>query len=447
MIKIITATQLLKDLRNLKLYVLTLLLLVNLSNLSAEDSYSLLQTKNWTLDGDLIGEFRFFPENDNDPHTEELTLDLSTHIKLNFESDLLKYKVSLLARFGVLDDSRNTIVQEENYIKIPFNDFTITAGYQIHSWYVLEGFRVSDILNSRNLDGDYEIAEKFGELTLSIKYFHDFFTLSLFYFPQYTDPYWPESSSRSAAKTSNTTINQADIASSIWVEGDNIKGDNFGHQGAIKLSKSFQDYDLDIDLYSIHHMDRSQPFITISNDLKLRGHHFRVTQSGLNISKIYGSWILKFEGAFRDFNKHLFQPIVQLPAITPIDHGIVATGIETELTLIEGVSSTFYIEWQRMIGMELGSTEQYGQFQNDLFIALRSDFNDLLGRVVTLATFIDLEKQYEYAFAATYYQRINDYWSLTTGGRFIQSLNSVNPKGLDLFRDSDNVYFKITRFY
>ena len=280
-----------------------------------------------------------------------------------------------------------------------------------------------------------------------MEYFHEFFTLSLFYFPQYIDPYWPESSSRSAPKTSNSAINQADIASSIWVEGNNIKGDNFGHQGAIKLSKSFEDYDLDIDLYSIHHMDRSQPFITISNDLKIRGHHFRVTQSGVNISKIYGSWIFKFEGAYRDFNKHTFQPILQGPTIAPLDHGIIAAGVESSITLIEGVSSTFYIEWQRMIGMELGLTEQYGQFQNDLFFALRSEFNDVLGRVVTLAAFVDLEKQYEYALAATYSQRINDNWSLATGGRFVESLNSTNPKGLDLFRDSDNVYFKVTRFY
>jgi hypothetical protein len=420
---------------------------VNPPTLFADEGISYFNSKNWSLDGDIIAELRAFPVNDNDDHTKELALDLSSHLKIAFENDLLKYNLGLLARFGILDDGRNAIIQEENFVSLPFDDFTITAGYQIHSWYVLEGFRVSDILNSKNLDGDYEIAEKFGELTFSFEYFSDYFNLALYYFPQYIDPYWPESSSRSAPKTSNTALNSADIASSIWVEGNNTKGDNFGHQGAIKLTKSFEDYDLDLNLYSVHHMDRSQPFITISNDLKIRGHHFRVTQTGLNISKIYGRWIFKFEGATRDFNSNTFQPILQSSTIKPQDHSMIATGIETNVTIIEGISSSLFIEWQKILGVDLETTEQYTQFQNDFFIALRSDFNDVMGRVITLATFIDLEKQYELAFALTYSQRLNDDWSLSAGGRLIHSLEAANPKGLDLFRDSDNVYFKLTNFY
>ncbi|MBT7608273.1 MAG: hypothetical protein HN576_00860 [Bacteriovoracaceae bacterium] len=426
-----------------------LLILISLQSVNsfAGVGSSYLNLTNWSLDGDIIAELRSFPINDQDDHTKELAFDFSSHLKIEFENDLLKYKLALLARYGVLDKGRNAFVQEENFVSLPFGDFTFTAGYQIHSWYVLEGFRVSDILNSRNLDGDYERIEKFGELTLSMEYFSDYFTLSLFYFPLYIDPYWPESSSRSAPKTSNSVLNTADIASSIWVEGNNIKGDEFGHQGAIKLTKSFEDYDLDIDLYSIHHMDRTQPFITISNDLKVRGHHFRVTQSGVNVSKVYGNWIFKFEGAVRDFNADTYQPILQGPIIRPKDHSMVAGGIETNITLIEGISSTLYIEWQKILGVELESTEQYTPFQNDLFVALRSDFNDVMGRVITLATFVDLEKQYELAFALSYSQRLTDSWSLAAGGRLIHSLNSDNPKGLDLFRNSDNVYFKLTRFY
>lgn len=402
---------------------------------------------NWSYGGDIIGETRFFPEDDKLDYTKELAIDFSSHFKLTFENDFLRYKLALLGRIGVLDDGRNVILQEENYVKIPGDVWTFDIGYQIHSWYIMEGFRVSDILNSKNLDGDYELTEKYGELTFSFEYAHDLFSLSVYYFPLYTDPYWPESSSRSAPKTNNNAINQANIASSVWVEGNNIQGDRFGHQGAIKLTKSFEDWGLDMVAYAVHHMDRTQPFITIANDLKLRGHHFRVTQSGVNLSKIYESWIFKFEGAFRDFASHSFQPILQGPKISPQDNTMTALGLENNLDIIEGISSTFYMEWQKIWGVDLELTEQYTQFQNDLFMALRSDFNDVMGRVLTLAMFLDLEKQFEYAFAATYSQRITDEWSLALGGRLVESLASSNPKGFDLFRDSDNLYLKLTRFY
>ena len=431
-----------------KISLLALSTLIISTNIYSSTFFSSMSNlDNWSLDGDIIAESRIFPEDDKEPHTKVFDLDFSSHLKISFENDYIKYKLALLGRIGVLDQGRNVILQEENYLSIPLDLFTINAGYQIHSWYVMEGFRVSDILNSKNLDGDYELTEKYGELTFSLEYGHDQFTLSFYYFPQYIDPYWPESSSRSAPKTKNMAINQADIASSIWVEGDNIKGDHFGHQGAIRFNKTFEDFDLDLDLYTIHHMDRSQPFISIANDLKLRGHHFRVTQSGMNISKIYESWIFKFEGAYRDFANHSFQPILQGPRIKPQDHAIVALGFENNITIIEGVSTSLFVEWQKILGVDLDLTEQYSQFQNDLFIALRSDFNDVMGRVVTLAAFIDLEKQYEYALALTYSQRLNDSWSMAVGGRFVESINSNNPQGLDLFKESDNAYFKLTMFY
>ncbi len=417
------------------------------NSLIVKANSSFFNKKNWDLIGDIIGELRIFPENDQNPHTKEISYDLSGHLKLSFENDLLKYKLALLGRLGVLDDARNIFFQEENYFSLPGDQSFFTLGYQIHSWYILEGFRVSDIINSKNLDGDYEIIENFGELTFSFGYEFEIATLSFFYFPEYKDPYWPASSSRASPKTRNTAIDNVDIASSIWVEGNNKKGDSFGHQGAIRINGSIDQYDFDFDLYTIHHMDRSQPFITIASDLKLRGHHFRVTQTGLNLSKIYDSWILKFEGAYRDFNNNTFQAVIQGPTLSPQDHSIIATGFENNFNLFDGVSSTLFLEWQKIFGLDLSISEQYTQFQNDLFIALRLDFNDAKGRILTLAAFVDLEKQYEYAVAINYAQRISDSWSLATGGRFIHSKNSTTPRGLDLFRDSNNIFLKLTRFY
>jgi hypothetical protein len=147
-------------LKNHILFVLCFFLLS--STLYSEENSSFMNLDNWSFDGDIIGELRAFPEDDKDDHTKELTVDLSSHIKLKFKNDFLTYKFAVLGRYGILDKGRNAIVLEENYIKIPFDTISLTAGYQIHSWYILEGFRVSDILNSKNLDGDYEITEKYG---------------------------------------------------------------------------------------------------------------------------------------------------------------------------------------------------------------------------------------------------------------------------------------------
>lgn len=262
-----------------------------------------------------------------------------------------------------------------------------------------------------------------------------------YYMPFLVDPRFPSPRSRL-----NLAGPGLEIGNALWLQGNGqFSDDNFAHQGGIRMSQSFGSADLS--LHAIYHLDRSQPeFIFDPLKSKIRPVYLPVLQIGATYSQALGAFLLKAEGAYRNFDNP--SSPTRLGVIRKKDHIQLALGTEYSIPYKNGQESTLLIDAQNIFLADKNIRRQLSLFQRDLSLGFRHAWNDLLGKELLFLFVVDLEYDHEYLWSFNYSQRINDTWGFKTGFRIIYApLDHAIPSGLESLHKANQIYFTLTKHF
>ena len=174
-----------------------------------------------------------------------------------------------------------------------------------------------------------------------------------------------------------------------------------------------------------------------------RSYFIRVFELGTSIEFFYRNTTFKFEGVLKDFEKH--DPILGYQeGIGDIvsfgyealrvrkNYAHLAIGAEKSFTLFNNQETIFFLEFTRIFG--LSSTLERKEahlFQGDIFLGLRHNFNDLMGKNIDLGFVTDMDSN-EKIVRLSYAQRLSNQWKFKAEASFIHAPmgRETIPQGL-----------------
>ena len=419
---------------------------------SSDDSlFSDFQETFWKNQGEIAIESRLF-KNDHNSFSEDSGLSVFSRLETRYEKDSLKLVLRGFARIDQKDQDRDFLALEDAYVQLTFNlnkELKLSFGSKLFNWSTTEAFHPADVINSRNFDSDIEQLEKKGELFLSIstKIF-DTYT-SLYYFPHYESPEYPGKFSRAGYGYK--------LEKPVWVEGnskEDIKQNPWGYQAGIEISKNIADSDFSFHI--IYHMDRDRPIIESRINLSPLGatyrlipHYFKVLQYGFTYQKVFNTFVLKCESAFRNYIEDDFEIQTVSGLKKQKDHGLTALGFEFPFAYENGQETFIFWETQYLWGTDGKKREELNVFQNDMMLGFRHAINDMMGKEIYGSLIFDMERHKELVYALKYTQRLSDIWKIKMGFRIYDAPEEPGSPvlGLQSLHEDNFIYFNLIRYF
>lgn len=390
--------------------------------------------------GELSYQGRVF-KNDHQDSSEDRGSLLYARIQGELDFEIASIHYGAFAKTDHFDSGRDILILQDLYLEKEVGDFLFKAGYQVFNWSATEAFHPADVVNSRNLDADFERPEKIGELTLSLGYYLGEGDLTFYYFPSFERPRFPGSRSRLGLG--------ANIGTPVFLEDGRLTTDDYGFQWAVRFTQVLGD--LDIAAHYFHRLDRQLPIV----DILLRPHFFYQHQYGLSLQYLLSDSILfKFEGAHNDFEEQENITVFrnQNLAMRKVeDHSPMAASLEKSIEMDSGSQMTLILEYQHIfLSDEIPPDVQseISLFQKDLLFGVRWALNDIMGQEFFSSLIADLERSHEYLFHFHYERRLSNAWKIKVGTRYIDApVKGEYPIGLETFHQDHQLFGSLTRFF
>lgn len=420
---------------------------------------SLSASAEWDISykGELRLETRAFESDQNeDTYDQNYSFFARREVSIINEDTGWLIKAGAHVRRAFRDDERSLVAIEDAYVEKDFGELQLFGGFRIINWSTAEAFHPSDIVNARNFDTQFENAEKFGELMFGFSKQWDDYGLQAFYMPHLQKPFFTSGQSRVSFVPPGVTVEDSE-----FVDEDGRKAKDFESQWAIKATMN--KWSGDWSLYWVHHYDRMQPAFSFgstgSGALNATPIFAKLDQYGLNVQQQLGDFIVKFEGARREYqNEQIssseFPFATPLPLATPltfISHTVIAGGLEYTHGWDSGSETTFLSEAQFIDGATRAERRVVNLFQRDLLLGFRHSFNDAASREIMFIAIADLEISKQLLISLNYSQRIKDVWKIKIGGRYIDAPDETGPlelaRDLRIFDGDNQVYIEFSRFF
>lgn len=404
--------------------------------------------------GEVALEYRQFKDDDKNT-TEDTGIAVFSRLESSYEGESYSHTLRGFARIDERESSRNLMWIEDAYAAY-FLDaeklWRLSLGYKIFNWTALEAFRPADTVNSRNYDAPLERPEKRGELALELEMPLYQGAITFSFFPRTENPHYPGSASRLGLGFLP--------AEPVWVDGREVKDDQWQTQFAIRVNQLLAD--ADVSVHVLHHYDRQFPVLGTNDYSVIMGnlvpnqgvasmnvpHYYKVTQVGGTIQyPFFDGWIFKTEAAHRSFKKDL--EVLTVSGLTkPIDHTDVAIGFEYGTSHEDGSETTFFLEGERFFGVNKEERARLSVFQSDVFIGFRHARNDIMGTEFLLSAIVDTERTHEklYHFQAS--RRLSDEWKIGTVIRiFDAKQEGTRAVGLETLDQDHHISLTLSRFF
>lgn len=397
--------------------------------------------------GEVNFEKREFRD-DNVDITKEVNNSVSIMPQFEVLLDEYSGKAAMKLREDFNDSDRNQIFIQDFWGGIDKDNFTIRLGYQIFDWSTLDIFNPRDILNSKELDGNLESLNKRGELAFRFEYLFENSSLELLYLPRFEDPIIPGKKNRLG--------NGVDISGPVIQENSDKETLNpWAHQFAIKYDISLESSDLSFSF--IDHVDRDSPlvkFVTVNDFIPI---YFRKRQLGASYQFEWQTVLFKFQGVSNNFYEK--KSVSTLYGTQePINHRVLASGIEYGLEFSWGHELSLFFEWQRIFGVNKEQRSRLSSFQNDYYIGLRYDLNDIQSTSFTVNYISDLERNEQHIVNFILSRRLAESWKAQISGRYIDApprekflflglIEIDNPKGIEVYHRDNQFIGSLSYFY
>ncbi len=411
----------------------------------------------WFNRGEISFQTRQF-KNDHNKNTEDTGMLVFSRVEATYKEGPYEHSFRVFARSDARDSDRDFMAFEDVYVSSRFGEddsWKVLAGYKLFNWTATEAIHPADVVNSRNYDSDLEYFEKLGELTLEVNKEFEWGDVSFFLWPRFENPKFPGSKSRLGF---GTAIDRPQM-----IDGTDVKDNQWVAQGGARLRYLMDDGDLSF--HVIHHVDRNQPLTGTTNTTinpltgavipvdinKMRTsptpYYFKKTQVGGTLQYALSNILIKFEGAYRIFQKDL-QVYTASGLQKPVDHGDLAFGLEYNLPEWSLGETSLFVEGGGIVGTTKEERARLSIFQRDVLIGMRHAFNDVMGKEVLLMWVHDIERANEDLVTFSYSQRLSDLWKISTGARIYSApKKGAVPVGLEVLNNAHHAYLNLVRFF
>jgi hypothetical protein len=368
-------------------------------------------------------------KNDKNSHTEDLGISSTLQVKSKWQKEDYSATIRGLIRQDIADHSRNVALLEEAWFSWENETLSISAGSQMINWTAMEAFHPVDTLNSANADSDLEKPEKIGEPMLKVeKLLTEESSLTFYYMPRFISPELPDSRSR------------------LNVFPDGFKQNIITNSGVKSLSSSKDQFALryqqtinqtDFSLHFLKHIDRQHPLFNTQLDLMYQ----EVIQIGGTVTHLLGEYTLKSEFAWFDYKQFKGQGVQSNP-----DHLKFAVGLEKPVYHQNQSESTWILEMQKYLDINIEERESLSVLSNDILLAWKHNLNDSADTEWFVSCLVDMEKPKETISNIHWSKRLDDTHKLKLGIRWVEAGSKQNSH-LKHFKKNKQVYAEYTTYF
>ncbi len=378
-----------------------------------------LPTHAYEYSGDLILEGRFFLEDPVDPNQDknDNSIALSPELYHGFSSGS-SFTVKPFVRYDSGDDQRtHWDIREANYLYLD-NTFEVTAGISKVFWGATEFVHLVDIVNQTDLVEAIDGEEKLGQPMIHLSVPKDWGVFDAFVLPWFRERTYPGEQGR--------------LHSPLVVDTDQALYESGAEQShpdiALRYSNTFGDADVGIDQFV---GTSREPVLLLGgavNDPVLVPYYQQISQTGLDVQMVAGSWLLKGEAFYRSGQGDSF-------AATTFGFEYTFVGIaDSQVDL--GIIGEYVYDGR--------DNQTATPYDNDLMAGMRLAVNDAAGTELLAGMIKDVELSSMF-FSVEASRRLTDRLKIAADAAFF---NDIDPEDTAYsLRDDDFVKLKLLYYF
>ena len=289
---------------------------------------------------------------------------LSGNTKLEYENNIFRANLTLEYIYSSEYKDKRYILLNELYATKEFDDYSFSFGKIIKYWGELEGFNIADIYNQKNNLFDlFNNSAKLGSLAfLGTRYFdEDSMEFGIKFYEENQEFLFM-----------NNYDNELELS-------DNKFTPTF-HFSYSFISDKYLDSETKLIL--VHGYDNKRYFTPI-NKTTLSQYAYRVNKFLLLSNIIYKDTIFKYEVSYTDV----------ISEKNMSDYAQLSFGLENNIYDIFGLDVGIYSEYYRYIYIQdkIQNVDMSEIYDNDIFLALKLNFNDVRSSEVKGGILYDLQ--------------------------------------------------------
>jgi len=320
---------------------------------------------------------------------------------------------------------RRYLLLNELYISKDFDDYSVSVGKKVKYWGEMEGFNIADVYNQKNyLKDPFDKSAKYGAWGADISRYFDENSLEVglkFYEQNIPLP-----------------TNHTPYAPLLMNYDQQLRLSNERYTPTLYLKTNLVSdkyVDSETSLILLHGYDNKRSFIPVSSTT-LSQYAYRVNKALLLSHIIYNDTIFKTELAYTD--------VIHYAKMS--DYTQLSAGVEHSLyELIGSADVTLFGEYYRYLysnNEKLKNVDISEIYDNDIFLALRMNFNDVKSSELKVGLLQDVQN-HEQVIKATLKTRVND--SFVLDGEYLQIRSWAQNTLLSRFGNSSR--FTLTLHY
>ena len=345
-------------------------------------------------------EYRSFLQDPLNKHqtNNQLSLFVEPEIYHSWNDDLDSITFKTFYRWDNEDDERtHGDIRELMWLHVG-DDWELRSGIGSVFWGQTESAHLVDVINQTDgveaLDGE----DKLGQPMLNLTLIRDWGNVDLFILPGFRERTFPGEDGRLR------TLLTIDTDNPIYQSSDKDNHIDF----AARWSHSIDVWDLGISYFKGTSREAAFEVVIINEAIVLQPYYQQISQIGVDLLAILGSWIYKFEGIYRDINE-------------ADDYFALITGFEyTSIGVFDSVSD---IGWLMEYQFDERGKDALSSGQNDLLFGARWILNDVDGTEMLIGIIQDLDYSNSQSAFVEASSRIDDNWKLRLDARFFNASN------------------------
>lgn len=353
-----------------------------------------------------------------DNFNDEVAIEGNLKLKLN--NELFETVMQVEYLYSDYYTNRRYLLLNEFYITNDYNDYRFVFGKTIKYWGKLEGFNIADVYNQKNyLKDPFNKSEKLGSIG--------------FNFWKYFDENSIEFGAKIYEQDVNYPSKNSPYSPLTLAYNKELKLSEQRYTPTVYLNYNFNSIDSENNIIFIHGYDNKRYFIPMTENI-LSQYAYIVNKFLFLSNFIYKDIILKSELGYTS--------IVNDKNIS--DYTQLSFGIEKSFYIADNTFGA-YIEYYKYIYMQDGKIKNVDIseiYDDDVFLALKTNFNDVRDSEVKAGVLYDTKHQ-EKVFKVQAKSRIIN--GLIFNLEYLQiasSKNKITP--LSIIKDSTRVLVELS---
>ena len=244
------------------------------------------------LSGEVSLQNRYYTEQGDFGNTDqsELNLRLKPQYDHGWDQDRKVIQVIPFLRLSDPDREKTAFDTREASFVGSWDKWELRVGISKVYWGVTESFHLTDIINQVDFVEDVDREERLGQPMLNPTYVSDYGNISLFVLPFFRERTFSGEEGR--------------FRQALLIDTDRAIYEHASGQQHVDVALRWSHYIGNIDwaVSHFHGTDREPLFLTetVGGVTSLRPFYVLTDQTTLELQGIFGEWLLKFEGLYKD---------------------------------------------------------------------------------------------------------------------------------------------------